>query len=139
MTVDFATLAVGDKVAWVSGDSPGCPWMSVRFGTVARIMKTRTVVRFGAEEVAWRCADKRYGAGQSTMGCWDHGQFDRLVTVDEGCLVAAAIREKNAVVSKVRKADLYTLAERGRRCRTADDARDLAAALRAAADVLEGR
>ena len=139
MTVDFATLAVGDKVAWVRGDSPDGPWRAVRFGTVARVMKTRTVVRFGAEDVAWRCADKRHGADRSAMSRWDLGRVERLVTVDEGCLVAAAIREKNAVVSKVRKADLYTLAERGRRCRTADDARDLAAALRAAADVLEGR
>ena len=135
MTVDFATLAVGDDVAWVRGDGPGRPWAAVRFGTVRRVLKTRVVVRFGSEDVAWSSAYKRYGAPKRS--CW--GQNEQLVTADEGLRVADTISEMDAVVSKVTKAALYTLAERGRQCRTGEDARDLAAALRAAADVLEGR
>ena len=50
MTVDFATLAVGNDVAWVRSDGPGRPWAAVRFGTVRRVLKTRVVVRFGAED-----------------------------------------------------------------------------------------
>ena len=135
MTVDFATLAVGNDVAWVRSDGPGRPWAAVRFGTVRRVLKTRVVVRFGAEDVAWSSPYKRYGAPKRSR--W--GSNEQLVTADEGLRVADTISEENAVVSKVTKAALYTLAERGRRCRTAEDARDLAAALRAAADVLEGR
>ena len=137
MTVDFATLAVGNDVAWVRSDGPGRPWAAVRFGTVRRVLKTRVVVRFGSEDVAWSSAYKRYGAPKRS--CWDFGPNEQLVTADEGLRVADTISEMDAVVSKVTKAELYTLAERGRRCRTAEDARDLAAALRAAADVLEGR
>ena len=140
MTVDFATLAVGDDVAWVRSDGPRRPWAPVRFGVVRKVLKTRVVVRFGSENVAWSSPYKRYGAPKRSR--WDFGPNEQLVTADEGRRVADTVRGQIALATRVTDADLGALAVvinalENRRAFTADDLRKAASALRRAAYVLD--